>query len=553
MPVEFRQRSFGEILQILKRNKWLILLPTLTIGIAVAYVVLRLPNLYESTTLLVLKPPKISEKVVQSLASEDMSQRVQAISQEVLSRSSLEPMIIKYGLFEQERQAGTDMALIVEKMRHNIKIELEKTDNEKIPALRISYRDTSPEAARNVTAELASKFINTQIITSTQSAEITREFIEQRLAEAKKELDEIEKQRLEIMNQNVETLPESSQGLIAQLDGLRKREETIAKEKETLILERGRLNDSLRALNSQMRLIEDFSQEEVRLAREQSAKIEDTPAYAQLIQKRAELTAKLENLKLTLKDKHPEVIETKNQIEKINEEIEALKKSNEKRVEEAIKASSRKVELQKKSLEIERQKIEGQIKQIEDQLKAKDNELIQNAKQIEVLEAKINTIPSVKVALETLNNQYQAAKTTYDELLRKRNEANLQVERESSAQGEKIEVVDPANLPKSPVNASKRYMAVLAGFGGGFFLGLLFVGFLEFPRFLRIQNIDDVKHYTGLQVLACIPPILTEEEILWKKRLQWVKILVGILISLTSIPILIYMLQALRIFEKFMS
>ncbi|RMG09284.1 MAG: hypothetical protein D6735_00700, partial [Acidobacteria bacterium] len=248
MQTEFRHRSFAEILQIIKRRKWFLILPTISIGVAIAYVVLKLPNLYESTTLLVLKPPKISEKVVQSLSNEDMSQRVQAISQEVLSRSSLEPMIIKHGLFEEERQAGTDMALIVEKMRSNIKIEIEKTDNEKIPALRISYRDRSPEAARNVTAELASKFINTQIITSTQSAEITREFIEQRLAEAKKELDEIEKQRLEIMNQNVETLPESSQGLIAQLDGLRKREETISKEKETLIMERGRLNDGLRAL-----------------------------------------------------------------------------------------------------------------------------------------------------------------------------------------------------------------------------------------------------------------------------------------------------------------
>ncbi|MCS6874098.1 MAG: hypothetical protein N2Z23_00610 [Pyrinomonadaceae bacterium] len=553
MTKELRPRSLTEILQILKHHTWLIVLPTLTIGISVSYVVLKLPNLYESTTLLVLKPPKISEKVVQSLSTEDMSQRIQAISQEVLSRSSLEPMILKYGLFESERQAGVDMALIVERMRQNIKIEIEKTDNEKIPAFRISYRDRSPEAARNVAAELASKFIDAQIVTSAQSAEITREFIEQRLAEAKKELDEIEKQRLEVMSKNVEALPESSQGLIAQLEGLRKREETLAKEKETLIVERGRLNDSLRALNSQARLIEDFSQEELRIAREQASKIEDTPAYAQLIQKRAELTAKLENLKLTLKDKHPEVIETKNQIEKINEELEALRKTNEKRVEEATKTSSRKVELQKKSLEIEKQKIESQIKQIEDQLKTKDAELIQNAKQIEVVEAKINMIPSVKLALETLNNQYQTAKATYDELLRKRNEANLQVERESSAQGEKIEVVDPANLPKSPVNASKRYFAVFAGFVAGAFLSLFLVIILELPKFFRIQNVEDVKHYTGLQVLACIPPLLTQEEILWKKRFRSVKISIGILISLASIPILVFILQASRIFEKFVS
>jgi DNA anti-recombination protein RmuC len=53
----------------------------------------------------------------------------------------------------------------------------------------------------------------------------------------------------------------------------------------------------------------------------------------------------------------------------------------------------------------------------------KDEELRQNAGQISVLEAKINQIPNVKVALEGINNQYQSAKTTYDDLLKKTNDA----------------------------------------------------------------------------------------------------------------------------------
>ena len=52
--------------------------------------------------------------------------------------------------------------------------------------------------------------------------------------------------------------------------------------------------------------------------------IKDTPAYSQLIVKRAELKAKLDNLKLTLKEQHPEVIATQNNIDKINDEIAKL-------------------------------------------------------------------------------------------------------------------------------------------------------------------------------------------------------------------------------------
>lgn len=158
------------------------------------------------------------------------------------------------------------------------------------------------------------------------------------------------------------------------------------------------------------------------------------------MQKRAEFNAKLENLKLSLREKHPDVIKAQNEIEKINDEIEALKKNTQKRVQQAGQTSSRKAELQKQNLEIEKQKAESQIAQIDEQMKAKDEQLRQNAVQISALEAKINTIPSVKVALEGINNQYTSAKTSYDELLKKRNDANLGYDRANNAQGETIRV-----------------------------------------------------------------------------------------------------------------
>ncbi|MDQ3179967.1 MAG: Wzz/FepE/Etk N-terminal domain-containing protein [Acidobacteriota bacterium] len=114
MSVEFRQRTAGEFVRMLKRQKWLILLPIITMTAAIGYVVYKLPSVYESKTLLTVKPPTISDRVVQSLTDEDLTQRLQTINQEVLSRSSLEPMIAKYKLFELERNAGMDTALIIE-------------------------------------------------------------------------------------------------------------------------------------------------------------------------------------------------------------------------------------------------------------------------------------------------------------------------------------------------------------------------------------------------------------------------------------------------------
>ncbi len=553
MSVEFRQRTAGEFIRMLKRRKWLIILPMLTMTAAIGYVVNKLPSVYESKTLLTVKPPTISEKVVQSLTDEDLSQRLQTINTEILSRNSLEPMISKYNLFKLERDAGVPMELIIEKMSKNIVVETEKNDEDrKTAAFKITYRDRSPEAARNVTAELAGKYVNAQVKASTDMAEVTSEFLQTQLTEAKTSLDALEKQRLDIMTQNVETLPDSAQGLIAQLEGLRQREDTIAKEKETLMTEKGRLNDSVRALNSQARIIEDFGEKETQDVASQVSRIEDSPAYIQLISKRAELASKLENLKLTLKEKHPDVIKAQNDVGKVNEEVENLKKSTQNRVKDATSASSRKSDLQKQNLEIEKQKAESQIAQIEGQMQYKNTELQQNAGQISILEGKINQIPNVKVALEGVNNQYQSVRTTYEDRLKKFNDAQQQVDREKNAQGETIRVQDAANLPSSPV-APKRGLLTALGAGLGLALGLFLAAAFEIPRALKIQNIEDAKHYTGLPILASVPPLLSHSEKAWQARSYWLKVLAGFVIAVGAIPVIVMLLQASRVFERVVS
>ena len=64
MSVEFRQRKPSEYLRILRRRKWLVILPVIAITTAVAWVVFRLPNVFESTTLIVVRPSNLPQGVV---------------------------------------------------------------------------------------------------------------------------------------------------------------------------------------------------------------------------------------------------------------------------------------------------------------------------------------------------------------------------------------------------------------------------------------------------------------------------------------------------------
>ena len=551
MSVEFRQRKPGELIGIVKRQKWLILLPMLTMTAAIGYVVYRLPSIYESTSLLTVKPPSVSQNLVQSLSSEDLSQRLTTINQEVLSRSSLEPMVQKYDLYKTERASGVPMELIIEKMYKNIVIKLDETAADKVASFRISYRDRDPQAARNVTSDLASKYVNAQVQQSTEIAPSTNELFEKQLEEKKAALDDLEKQRLDIMMANVATLPESEQGLVAQLQGLRQREDTITKEKQTLFVEKGRLSDSIAANNRQMRLIEDFGEKD-RQDTARSTTIEDTPAYGELTKKRADLNAQLDNLMKVYKEKHPAVIAKQSEISRLNEEFENLRKNSDKRVQNATQATSHKSELQKKSLELENQRIQAQIGLIEQQLAQKDVERGQNSGQIGQLEGKINTIPNVKVALEGVNARFASAKGTYDEILKKKNEVGTSLSAIDGQLGETIRVQDPANVPSSPV-APKRFLLTLLGTGVGLVFGLILGAFFEIPRLFKIQNIEDAKHYTGLPVLASVPPLLSAGEKTWIRRSSWLKLAAGFAAALGIIPVIILILQATRVFDKLVS
>ncbi|MBK8149591.1 MAG: hypothetical protein IPK58_15655 [Acidobacteria bacterium] len=354
------------------------------------------------------------------------------------------------------------------------------------------------------------------------------------------------------MMKNVETLPESSQGLIAQLEGLRKREETIAKEKETLTMEKGRINDQISANNRQMRVYDEFGEKETKEAAEVASRIEDTPAYAQLVQKRADLKGQLDKLLKVFKEKHPDVTAKRDEITRVDEEIENLRKNTDQRVRLASQSSSRKADLQRKNIELENQRLQNQIVAIEGQMRFKEQDLAANAVQITELESKINLIPNVKVALEGINTQYQSAKQSYDDLVKKSNDASMQVNREENAQGETIRVQDPANLPESPV-APKRGMLTGLGAAIGLAIGLFLAAIFELPRIFKIQNIEDAKHYTGLPVLASVPPLLSHDEKVWLTRSRRLRLLAGAILAIGAIPLIALILQTTKIFERLVS
>src|SRR2546421_10746829 len=86
--------------EIFLRRRWWIVVPTLLISMTVFVVSAKWPKLYKSETLILVDPQKVPTEYVRPTISGDVSDRLQTISQEILSRTRLQKIIDQFGLYK---------------------------------------------------------------------------------------------------------------------------------------------------------------------------------------------------------------------------------------------------------------------------------------------------------------------------------------------------------------------------------------------------------------------------------------------------------------------
>jgi polysaccharide chain length determinant protein (PEP-CTERM system associated) len=535
MSVEFRQRKPGELARMVWRRKWLIVLPTVAVAVGVAYGVWKLPNVYESTTLLTVRPASIATNAVPQLSDSELTIRINNITQAVTSRSTLEPMIERYGLYARERARGASMDELVEQMRtKDIKINLNTSRNEITNGFFLSYRGSDPRAVQGVTEELARKYVDAQRQDAGQGATLTKEFFTDKLNQAKEQLDEIDKRRLEFMQQHIQSLPSQTQALVGQLAGLRE-------EQKARIAEIGRLNDQISANN---KFIADLAKSNQQQADEFIANMQDpksTAAYAELVKRKAELETEKEALLKQFREKHPDVISVKSQIASIQGQMDEMQEEHKRKVDDMRKRLTERVDPRLTSYK-------GINAQIQGDVQRQQSLLSQTEAQIATVTQQISGVPNSEVGLEALNREYESAKGIYDKLVEQQKSAEINADVAGRAQGESIAVIDPASLPEQPV-APKRPMLMLLGLVAGLACGVLLAAAFELPRLLTIQTTEDAEHYTGLPVLVALPVLRTarEERSLKARRLALAA--ASVVVTLLSAPALYFVLSRLHLIE----
>jgi polysaccharide chain length determinant protein (PEP-CTERM system associated) len=502
------------------RRKWLIVVPFAVSIIGSQFVARRLPHLYRSETLIQVMPQQIPESIVKSTVTAKLEERLPSISEQIMSRSRLERIIMDYNLYPAERASGV-MEDVIARMRADIKGPILVGKE----SFRLSYVNRDPQVAQKVTARLASLYIDENKRDRANQADGTNQFLESQLAQSKQRLLESEKKLADYQRQFSGQLPsELAANLQAIANGqmqLQAVSESINRAGERRLLVERQLADA-QSLPSNAVVPE-------------TSVNTGPPTTAQQLQA---ARAKLEAYKLQYTEDHPDV----RTLERTIRDLEARADEEAKRPPQplaTVAVSPAEAVRQKRIRDLK-----SDLDVIDRQITSTQLEESNLKKRISEYQAKVDAVPTRQAELVELTRDYETLRASYNNLLAKQEESKLASSLERREGGEQFRPLDPASLPEKPYNHLLRMAVAVGGAFGGLILGLALVGLLEY-RDSSFKSEEEIVRILNLPVLALVPVLIQEQErkALRRKTLVGLSLAVLVVIASSAAALAIWRMQ----------
>lgn len=508
MPEQLdEQESQGFDLQrylgIVRRRHIYFLVPLFLGWLAVWGASWVLPAKYKSGTLILVEQPTMPKDYVTPNVNDDLQERLQSITQQILSRTRLLHIIDEFNLYADQHGLQTPDEK-VERMRKDIDIQLVRDAQDRVTAFNVFYTSRDPHVAQQVTSELTNLFINENLESSVTQSETTTKFLENQLEEASQSLHAQEERIREFKGQHLQELPTQQQSNLQILAGLQSQ---LQSEEDGLGAAQQQ-HVYLQTLLSQYRSLQGPAASD--------GTQQGLPAIDQELDK---LKAQLADLRSRYTDQHPDVRKLKDQIaqtEKMRTQLVTELKTKQSEAPDQSAASTPTGNLAQAT----------PMAQVQSQLQANDIETKNRQKAIAALQGKIddyqarlNQEPVREQQLADLTRGYDQAKADYDDLVRKKNDSARATDAVKLQQGERFQIIDPPSLPLKP-DFPNRLKFCGMGLGAGIAFGVLVVGILEMMDD-RLYGEKEIKDLLPVPVISEIPVIVNPSDDVKEKRAMW--------------------------------
>jgi polysaccharide chain length determinant protein (PEP-CTERM system associated) len=483
--------DISKVLNTLNRQKGLIVSVFVVVASLAVYLATVLPNVYQSNALILVTPQRVPTSFVASTVTIDLSERMQSITQEIMSRTQLEKIVQEFNLY-QKVVALEDRINV---LRKSIKIESRRNN-----VFQLSFESEDPAKARQVTSRLGSLFIEQNLNAREQQAQGTKSFINAETERLRKELEEQEAVVTKYKAAHGYELPDQLDTNLRSLEQLRRGLEAN--------------NQRVAALQERKGLLQKQTVEADLLKTDTlTPPLTNTalavPQSVQLEMKKKELDSLLQRYS----NKHPDVIRAKKEIQALENDSSEPTPGQPNSTKSSTISPVKRVLL-------------TQITDIDSEMKALHMQSEGIRSQISVLQARVDTTPVRALELSKISRGYDITLRKYQDLLAKSLESELSENMEKKQKSEQFQILDPANFPVKPARPN-RLVIILMGLGAGLAGG---IGLAIFWDNLdsSFRRGEEINAYANVPLLATLPALVTRGSVLEQRRAQGLLVLASI-------------------------
>jgi polysaccharide biosynthesis transport protein len=510
-----KEAGLGMLLAVWSRRKWLAILVFAAPVAAAVSLIMFLPNVYRSTATVLVDRQQVPEAFVRSTVTSALETRLHTISQEILSRSRLEALINRLGLYSDLKQR-VSLEEVIERLRGDIKLELKSakvTDQrEATIAFTLSYQGSEPGTVSAVTNTLAGFYIEENLKARERQAIGTAEFLKVQLEETKK--------RLDVQEQLVSTFKRRHLGELPQ-------------QMETNLATLAQLHAQLRMnADNQTRTAERRQTMSSQLADAQSLV---TPSYVgptglaapvPEAVRLAQMKQELARLRTQFSERYPDVVQLAAEVAALERTL-AEEKSSEPKTEGkpgAPQPTPPAVPLSPYVLRLKEALSEAQT-----ELKVLKSEESRLRDAIAAYQGRVENVPRREQEYVELSRGYESTRELYQSLMKRYEEAQISESMEQRQKGEQFRVIEPAipnTQPAAPNRVRLLLMAVAVSLG-------LAAGAVMLAEYVdtSFHSIDGLRAFSAVPVLVSIPRIVTQAGLRrarWRMRLAASACLIGL-------------------------
>ena len=533
----------------------------ITIGAA-----LGLPSVYQSRAVILIEQQEIPQDLVRSMVTSFADQRIQVISQRVLTNANLSSIIEKYNLYAKDRK-DKPLETIVEEMREDVAvtpISADVVDPKQGRAVQatiafdLSYQSERAETAQRVANELVSLFLNENLRQRQETSTQTLNFLTEEGEKLRKQVADVEGRLAKFKESNHDQLPELQNINLEMKNRLESDIRQIDNQISSLEQQRVYLESELaqqqpnsmlysttgeRILGSVDRL-KVMETEFTQLAARYGA------AHPDVVSKRRELDALRAEVKhkddgselaIRLKDGRAKLASAREKYSADHPDVRRMGREVASLEAELAKANASSV-----PVPVNAQPDNPAYIQLKARLEATNSDLRASRTQRGSLSANITALqlaqtkaPEVEREYRTLTRDYENAQLKYQEVLAKRQEAELSNNLESEKQGERFTLIEPPVVPQKPSKPNRVAIGLLGSvlaIGGGIGSGTLAEALDQ-----RVYGRTAVLRLLGVPPLAIIPNIDSTSSVRRRKR-NWMLALAGSLLALALFAIGLHLL-----------